>query len=56
MMIVRLLYGEGCRMRLILMLALALAAVNAARAENFVFDTSVATTRDRVGWHGKQSD
>jgi hypothetical protein len=42
MMIVRLLYGEGCRIRLILTLALAFAAVNAARAENFVFDTSVA--------------
>ena len=42
MMIVRPLYGEGCRMRLILTLALALAAVNAARAENLAFDTSVA--------------
>jgi hypothetical protein len=41
-MIVRLLYDKGCRMRLILTLALAFAAVNAARAENFVFETRVA--------------
>ena len=42
MMIVRLLYSEGCRMRLILALALAFAAVNAARAETFVFETGVS--------------
>jgi hypothetical protein len=42
MMIVTLLYGKGRRMRQILTLALGLAAVNVARAENFVFDTGAA--------------
>ena len=41
-MIMRLLHGVGWRIRLILTLALAFAAVNTARAEDFVFNTGEA--------------
>jgi hypothetical protein len=41
-LMVRILYGRSLGMRLILALALVSAAVNAAKAENFVFETGMA--------------